>query len=112
MIWVLHLHPFVAVLLLNGRALHLQGLRVLGLAIKTVLKPQMDFSVSDERDLVFRGYLAFLDPPKETAAPAMEQLAAAGVQLKVQQLLWEPFAGGFVSLLGHKCCRGRAAMLD
>ena len=40
--------------------------------------------MSDERDLVFRGYLAFLDPPKETAAPAMEQLAAAGVQLKVR----------------------------
>ena len=43
--------------------------------------------MSDERDLVFRGYLAFLDPPKETAAPAMEQLAAAGVQLKVQRPL-------------------------
>ena len=79
---------FVAVLLLIGRALHLQGLRVLGVAIKTVLKPQMDFSVSDERDLVFRGYLAFLDPPKETAAPAMEQLASAGVQLKVRRHLW------------------------
>ena len=93
----------MAVLLLTGRTLHLQGLRVLGVAIKTVLRPQMDFSVSDERDLVFRGYLAFLDPPKETAAPAMEQLAAAGVQLKVRGGLFVifgfHFAGGFLPLL-------------
>ena len=106
----------VAVLLLTGRALHLQGLRVLGLAIKTVLKPQMDFTVSDERDLVFRGYLAFLDPPKETAAPAMEQMAAAGVQLKVRQPLKNLDSFPLLVALPYccecECCRRPAAVLD
>ena len=30
----------------------------------------------DERDLILNGYVAFLDPPKETAAPAIAALAA------------------------------------
>ena len=33
----------------------------------------------DERDLVLRGYVAFLDPPKETAARALAALHKHGV---------------------------------
>ncbi len=37
----------------------------------------------DERDLVLVGYVAFLDPPKETAAPAIAALRSHGVAVKV-----------------------------
>lgn len=59
------------------------GLRVLAVAQKTDPRPVGLFGVSDERDLVLIGYLAFLDPPKESAARAIEALAAHGVSTKV-----------------------------
>src|SRR5690606_35686885 len=37
----------------------------------------------DERDLVLAGYVAFRDPPKESAAPALAALAAHGVAVKL-----------------------------
>ena len=42
-----------------------------------------DYRVADEVDLTLVGYVAFLDPPKETRAPALEALAAHGVAVKV-----------------------------
>jgi Mg2+-importing ATPase len=39
--------------------------------------------VADEAELVLVGYIAFLDPPKESAAPALRALAAHGVAIKV-----------------------------
>ena len=44
---------------------------------------QMTFSKTDESDLVLVGYLAFLDPPKETAHKAIEALRQNGVTVKV-----------------------------
>jgi len=41
------------------------------------------YSKEDENDLVLRGYVAFLDPPKETARPALEALKKSGVSVKV-----------------------------
>ncbi|MCL2512587.1 MAG: magnesium-translocating P-type ATPase [Oscillospiraceae bacterium] len=59
------------------------GLRVLGVAQKTNPSPAGAFSVADESDMVLIGYLAFLDPPKESAEEAVAALHEYGVSVKV-----------------------------
>jgi Mg2+-importing ATPase len=59
------------------------GLRVLGVSQKTNPSPEGAFSVADESDMVLIGYLAFLDPPKESAAEAIAALGEYGVEVKV-----------------------------
>jgi P-type Mg2+ transporter len=63
-------------------ALSSDGFRVLALAYKDVPE-QAAYSRQDECDLVLRGYIAFLDPPKDTAAPALAALGNHGVAVKV-----------------------------
>jgi Mg2+-importing ATPase len=58
-------------------------MRVLAVAQKTNPSPVGAFSVTDEADMVLMGYLAFLDPPKDTAASAIEALLEAGVTTKI-----------------------------
>ncbi len=59
------------------------GLRVIAVAQKTNPRPVGAFGADDECDMVLIGYLAFLDPPKETAGRAIEALANHGVSAKV-----------------------------
>jgi P-type Mg2+ transporter len=59
------------------------GLRVVAVAMKEIPPDQEAYSVADEAALVLIGYVAFLDPPKESAAPALRALAAHGVNVKV-----------------------------
>ncbi|HEX7482473.1 MAG TPA: HAD-IC family P-type ATPase, partial [Candidatus Bathyarchaeia archaeon] len=40
-------------------------------------------SINDENDMVFLGFVAFLDPPKETAKQSLQMLTKAGIELKV-----------------------------
>ncbi|EFX57599.1 putative magnesium-importing ATPase, partial [Streptococcus sp. C300] len=63
--------------------LNQQGLRVLGVAYKTGLKEGFAYSVEDEKEMILTGYLAFLDPPKPSAAPAIQALLEHGVQTKI-----------------------------
>jgi Mg2+-importing ATPase len=58
------------------------GFRVLAVATKK-LGAQTTFTKADECDLVLAGYLAFLDPPKDSAAKAIEVLRQHGVTVKV-----------------------------
>jgi P-type Mg2+ transporter len=58
------------------------GFRVLAVAYKD-LDVRPAYSKEDESDLVLIGYVAFLDPPKETAAPAIEALQKHGVTVKI-----------------------------
>ena len=58
------------------------GFRVLAVATKK-LGAQTTFSKSDESDLVLVGYLAFLDPPKDSAKTAIAALNQHGVTVKV-----------------------------
>lgn len=60
-----------------------QGMRVLAVAQKSFLEKAGEFTFDDEKDMVLIGYLAFLDPPKESAAEAIRQLHEAGVEVKV-----------------------------
>ncbi len=64
-------------------SLNERGMRVLGVSQKTNPSGVDEFSVKDENDMVLIGYLAFLDPPKDTAKPAIEALNKFGVDVKV-----------------------------
>ncbi|MBR3001354.1 MAG: magnesium-translocating P-type ATPase [Oscillospiraceae bacterium] len=59
------------------------GMRVVAVAQKTNPSPVGAFSVKDECDMVLIGYLAFLDPPKESAAQALKALRNYGVNTKI-----------------------------
>jgi len=65
------------------RALNQRGLRVVAVAMKELPPSQTVYSVADESDLTLIGYIAFLDPPKESTAPALKALADNGVVIKV-----------------------------
>lgn len=60
-----------------------QGLRVLGVSYKSDLEEDYDYEVKDESNMILTGYLAFLDPPKSSATPAIEILAEYGVATKI-----------------------------
>ncbi len=60
-----------------------KGFRVLAIAQKSDFGYSKSFGVQDEKDMVLIGYLAFLDPPKETTAEAVKALKNHGVTTKV-----------------------------
>ncbi len=64
-------------------ALNRDGLRVVAVAIKEGQPPQKIYSVSDESELILAGYIAFLDPPKDSTAPALKALSGHGVKVKI-----------------------------
>ncbi len=65
------------------RELNDDGLRVIAVAIREFEPEREIYQLVDESDLVLVGYIAFLDPPKETAATALQALKANGVSVKV-----------------------------
>jgi Mg2+-importing ATPase len=67
-----------------AQSLNEDGLRVLAVAYKTVPPAaSATYAVDDERDLILLGLMAFLDPPKATAAEAVAALHAHGVAVKI-----------------------------
>ncbi len=60
-----------------------EGFRVLGVAWRQAGSEQHHAVVSDETELVFAGFAAFLDPPKESAKDALTKLAAGGISVKI-----------------------------
>ena len=72
------------------------GFRVLALASREC-EPQAAYGRNDEKDLILRGYVAFLDPPKDTAGPAIAALQKHGVAVKVLT--------GDNELVSKKICR-------
>ena len=63
--------------------LNAEGLRVIAVAQKTNPRRVGEFGIADECDMVLMGFLAFLDPPKASAAGAVATLEAKGVAVKV-----------------------------
>ena len=65
---------------LNG-----QGFRVIALAYKQMpgATDEPTYSVKDESDLILLGFMAFLDPPKDTATETLKRLGSLGVDVKV-----------------------------
>jgi Mg2+-importing ATPase len=65
------------------RKLNQDGLRALAVAYKWLPPEDRAYTVQDENDLVLSGYIAFLDPPKETARQAIAALRDHGVCVKI-----------------------------
>jgi P-type Mg2+ transporter len=72
------------------------GFRVLAIAYRDWPHKER-FGKEDERDLILKGYVAFLDPPKDSATPALEALRRHGVTVKVLT--------GDNELVSRKICR-------
>jgi Mg2+-importing ATPase len=64
-------------------SLNEEGLRVVAVASKELPPAKDVYGVADESDLTLVGYIAFLDPPKESTAPALKALNAHGVAVKI-----------------------------
>ncbi len=74
------------------------GLRVIAVAFKEVdSQTKRQYGVADENDMILCGFIAFLDPPKESAAPAIAALRAHGVAIKILT--------GDNELVARKVCR-------
>jgi len=63
--------------------LNADGFRVVAVAYKELPPEQNLYTIGDECDLTLVGYIAFLDPPKDSAAEALAELARAGVAVKI-----------------------------
>ena len=75
-----------------------EGMRVLGVARKDNPTGGRAICAGDERDMTLVGYLAFLDPPKASAAAAVAALASRGVATKV-------LTGDSARVAAHVCGR-------
>ena len=60
-----------------------QGLRVVAVASRYLPADHTEFRRADESALILEGYIAFLDPPKETTAPALKALKESGIAVKI-----------------------------
>ncbi|MEM3420823.1 MAG: HAD-IC family P-type ATPase, partial [Candidatus Hadarchaeum sp.] len=60
-----------------------EGFRVLGVAYRSVTEKKKVYSVNDEIGMVFLGFVAFIDPPKETARESVQLLRKLGIELKI-----------------------------
>jgi P-type Mg2+ transporter len=78
-----------------------RGFRVLGVSYR-VMENKPSYSVPDEADMVFLGFIAFTDPLKETAGESMELLRRAGVKLKILTGDSEVLAGKVCDQLGFQ----------
>ena len=61
----------------------MQGYRVLGIAYRELDGASRIYHSEDEAEMVFAGFLLFLDPPKDGVAKTIRQLEKLGVQLKI-----------------------------
>lgn len=59
------------------------GFRVLAIAYRDESKKKNRYSKEDEEDLIFKGFVAFLDPPKPTVIEAIKDLNHLGIELKI-----------------------------
>ena len=63
--------------------LNQDGFRVIAVAYREFASARSAYSVADEQGLTLAGYVAFLDPPKDSAAPAIAALNRFGVTVKI-----------------------------
>ncbi|HXT00727.1 MAG TPA: magnesium-translocating P-type ATPase [Elusimicrobiota bacterium] len=81
------IHPLIDLLkkdlLEEYEQLSADGFRVLAIAYREYPQSKEVFATADENDLILLGYVAFFDPPKESANAALEALRKAGVATKI-----------------------------
>ncbi len=78
-------------------ALSRDGFRVLAVAYREVPKEEIAYKKEDEHELIFLGFMAFYDPPKQTAAEAIKGLEELGIEVKI--------ITGDSALLTEKICK-------
>ncbi|KAG0217046.1 hypothetical protein BGX33_011571 [Mortierella sp. NVP41] len=66
-----------------NKNLNIDGLRVVAVAYRDLDKVKSDYGIPDECNMIFAGLIGFLDPPKESTGPAIKELLALGVEVKV-----------------------------
>lgn len=66
-----------------SRNLNKDGLRIVGICEKKDLIENQTFSVEDEKEMIFLGFVGFLDPPKESAKESIEKLNKSGIRVIV-----------------------------
>ncbi len=60
-----------------------EGYRVLAIAYREFPQSKSTFTVADESEMILLGYIAFFDPPKDSAAQAIASLQKVGVEVKI-----------------------------
>ena len=63
--------------------LNADGFRVVAVAYREIAEPKPAYALTDESGLTLVGFIAFLDPPKESAGAAIAALNKAGVRVKI-----------------------------
>lgn len=76
-------HEVRRIVLKKADELNEKGMRVIAVAQKTNPSPVGQFSAEDEKEMVLIGFLAFLDPPKDTTKSAVKALENYGVNVKI-----------------------------
>ncbi len=79
------------------RELSRDGFRVLALAIKKLDPDDNDYQKDDEKEMIFMGFTAFLDPPKKDVADTIEKIKKLGIEIKILT--------GDNEILTEKICR-------
>jgi Mg2+-importing ATPase len=64
-------------------ALSADGFRTLAVCYRRLDVEQKMFSIEDEREMTFLGFVSFMDPPKESAHESLQMLAQSGIDLKI-----------------------------
>jgi Mg2+-importing ATPase len=85
-------------------SLNADGFRVIAVAYKEIPNPRPTYHTGDESILVLLGYIAFLDPPKESARTAIAALALSGVRVKILT--------GDNGIIARKICREVGVLTD
>ncbi len=80
------------------------GFRVVAVAYRDFDPNHGAYAVADESDLILAGFVSFLDPPKDSAAPALKALAEHGVTVKILT--------GDNDLVSRKVCRDVGLTVD
>ena len=86
------------------RELNEDGFRVIAIAYKELPAGECAYSVQDESNLRLVGYIAFLDPPKDSAREAIAALARHGVAVKILT--------GDNDIITRKVCREVGLQVD
>jgi P-type Mg2+ transporter len=102
------IHPLIDMLkndlMEEFQSLSADGYRVLAVAYREYPQSKEVFASSDEKDLVLLGYIAFFDPPKESAGFALEALRKSGVGTKILT--------GDNALVSRKVCKDVGLQID
>ena len=65
------------------QALSKEGFRVLAVGIKKIHEMKEVYGKNEEHDMVFLGFIAFLDPAKKTVAETLDKLEEYGIEIKI-----------------------------